>query len=91
MRPFPRQCALLYLSWDLIWFRPFVPPGRPEEFVGAGPEDWDAFHGLILTDEMSRCGSGGFVWGLCGGLGIGLPPVLHFGSDYLKQKVIVFL
>ena len=28
----------------------------------------------------------GFVWGLCGGLGIGLPPVLHFGSDYLKDK-----
>lgn len=32
----------------------------------------------------------GFVWGLCGGLGIGLPPVLHFGSDYLKHKARAF-
>lgn len=60
----------------------------PTEFVGEGPEDWDVFHGAILTDELSRCGSGGFVWGLVGGLGIGLPPVMHFGSDFLKKKVV---
>lgn len=25
---------------------------------------------------------------LVGGLGIGLPPIINFGSDYLKDKVI---
>merc|ERR1711862_239990 len=39
------------------------------------------------TDEICRCGSAGVLWGLYGGLSIGLPPVLHFGSDYLKAKV----
>jgi alkylation response protein AidB-like acyl-CoA dehydrogenase len=60
----------------------------PAEFVGdGGPEDFDAFHSLILIEELGRCGSGGVLWGLMGGMGIGLPPILHFGSDYLKQKV----
>lgn len=52
------------------------------------PERWDLFHELILTDELSRVGSGGLVWNLIGGFGIGCPPVLHFGSDELKKKVL---
>lgn len=43
---------------------------------------------MILTDEVSRCGSGGVLWGLYGGLSIGLPPIIHFASDYLKKKVV---
>jgi len=36
---------------------------------------------------MSRpCGSG-LTWGLSGGLGIGLPPVMNFGSDELKKRI----
>ncbi len=50
-------------------------------------QGFDAFHELILIDEVSRCGSGGVVWGLVEGLQIGLPPVLHFGSDELKARV----
>jgi hypothetical protein len=52
------------------------------------PERWDLFHELVLTDELSRCGSGGLVWNLVGGFGIGCPPVLHFGSPELKKKVL---
>ena len=52
------------------------------------PEEFNAFHEFIICDELSRCGSGGVLWGLIGGLGIGLPPVLHFGSDYIKDKVV---
>ncbi|KAI8823662.1 acyl-CoA dehydrogenase/oxidase [Fimicolochytrium jonesii] len=52
------------------------------------PEEFDSFHEFIICDELSRCGSGGVLWGLIGGLGIGLPPVVHFGSDYLKNKVV---
>lgn len=55
--------------------------------AGVKPEEYDAFHSFIIIDELSRCGSGGVLWGLLGGLSIGLPPVLHFGSDFLKKKV----
>jgi len=67
----------------------------PTKYVGANiaggvkPEEWDAFHELILTDEVARCGSGGVLWGLYGGLSIGLPPVLNHGSEELKQRVAV--
>ncbi len=56
---------------------------------GVKPEEMDYFHELIFIDELSRCGSGGVLWGISGGLSIGLPPVLHFGSEELKQKVAV--
>lgn len=58
----------------------------PTEYVGPGPEGFDYFHEYIAIDETSRCGSGGVLWGLTGGLSIGLPPVLNFGSQYLKDK-----
>jgi len=28
------------------------------------------------------------LWGLFGGLSIGLPPVIHFGSKFLKDKTV---
>ena len=65
-------------------------PRDPQEYAGEPPEElreFDYFHELIMIDEISRCGSGGVLWGLFGGLSIGLPPVLNFGSQYLKQKV----
>ncbi|CEP09878.1 hypothetical protein [Parasitella parasitica] len=43
-------------------------------------DEWDPFHSVIVTDELSRCGSGG--------ASIGLPPILHFGSEFLKDKVV---
>ena len=52
------------------------------------PEEFNPFHEFVICDELARCGSGGVLWGLIGGLGIGLPPVLHFGSDYIKGKVV---
>lgn len=52
------------------------------------PEDWDLFHEMIITDELSRTGSGGFVWNLIGGFGIGCPPVMKFGSQALKDRII---
>lgn len=56
--------------------------------AGLDPKKLDAFHEFIVCDELSRCGSGGVLWGLIGGLGIGLPPVLQFGSEYLRNKVM---
>jgi len=54
---------------------------------GIAPNEFDAFHEMILLEEVSRAGSGGVVWGLFAGLSIGLPPVLHFGNKALQEKV----
>ncbi|CAO3672557.1 unnamed protein product [Umbelopsis ramanniana] len=62
----------------------YLPYGLP---AGINPKDWDAFHEMIVIDEIARCGSGGLLWGLQGGLSIGLPPVLLFGSKYLQDKI----
>jgi predicted heme/steroid binding protein len=32
--------------------------------AGLKPEEMDAFHEFIVCDELSRCGSGGVLWGL---------------------------
>jgi len=58
---------------------------------GVKPEEFDAFHELILHDELGRVASGGAIGALFGGLSIGLPPILNFGSKYLQDKVRVIL
>eukprot|EP00026_Physarum_polycephalum_P005611 Phypoly_transcript_05646.p1 GENE.Phypoly_transcript_05646~~Phypoly_transcript_05646.p1 ORF type:complete len:560 (+),score=69.76 Phypoly_transcript_05646:55-1680(+) len=68
-------------------------PWNPEysgTYVAGGikPEELDVFHDMILIDELSRCGAGGVVWGLVGGLGIGLPPVVNFGSKQLQDRIV---
>lgn len=64
--------------------------GWPEDIPGIlpRPEGYDHFFGVIAQDEISRCASGGVVWGLIGCMGIGLPPVAHYGSDELKARVV---
>ncbi|KAM3504093.1 hypothetical protein MY11210_008480 [Beauveria gryllotalpidicola] len=52
------------------------------------PEKWDLFHEMLLTDELCRTGSGGFIWNLIGGYGIGAPPVIKFGQQALKDRVL---
>mmetsp|Transcript_10785 Transcript_10785/g.15000 ORF Transcript_10785/g.15000 Transcript_10785/m.15000 type:complete len:522 (+) Transcript_10785:178-1743(+) len=61
----------------------------PKEYASTdGPSDFDAFHELILIDELGRCGSGGVLWGLFEGIQIGLPPIINFGTKYLKDRVV---
>lgn len=43
---------------------------------------------LIVIDELSRSGSGGLVWAIIGSIAIGLPPIIKFGSDELKQHIV---
>ena len=52
------------------------------------PEKWDLFHELLVTDEISRAGSGGLVWNLIGGFGIGCPPVVKFGKKALVDRIL---
>jgi alkylation response protein AidB-like acyl-CoA dehydrogenase/predicted heme/steroid binding protein len=65
----------------------------PVEYAPAAvksvPTDkWDLFHEMIVTDELSRTGSGGFVWNLIGGFGIGCPPLVKFGQKALKDRIM---
>ncbi|KAK5126789.1 hypothetical protein LTR85_009723 [Meristemomyces frigidus] len=52
------------------------------------PEKWDLFHEMLLTDELSRTGSGGFVWNVLGGFGIGCPPLVKFGKKELVNRIV---
>lgn len=52
------------------------------------PEQWDLFHEMLVTDELSRSASGGLVWNLIGGFGIGCPPVVKFGKKALVQRIL---
>merc|ERR1711865_1035433 len=49
----------------------------------------DPFFDLIMWDELARAASGGLVATLFGSgpAGIGLPPILMFGSKYLQDKI----
>lgn len=68
-----------------------IAVGRPWPAKYIGPctlgYEPDYFHELIVFDELSRCGSGGFMWGLAGGMVIGLPPVLKWATEEVKQRV----
>jgi alkylation response protein AidB-like acyl-CoA dehydrogenase len=43
---------------------------------------------MIVTQELVRCGARGYADGIQSGAVIGLPPVLNFGSEELKAKVV---
>lgn len=67
--------------------------GYPKQYTdkhvdSVGPDQWDLFHEFVLTDELCRVGAGGFIWNVMGGFGIGLPPVLKFGSAALCRAVV---
>ena len=59
------------------------------EGIPPRPEGFDGFFIVIAFDELCRCASGGVVWGLTGGFGIGLPPIVHSPTidNALKQRV----
>ena len=61
--------------------------GAPPEYGGTPPEGgWDYFMVFIQSYELTRYGTGGLITGLyC--LSIGLPPILHHGSEEMKQTV----
>ncbi|KAG9005113.1 hypothetical protein FRB93_009983 [Tulasnella sp. JGI-2019a] len=52
------------------------------------PEEFDYFHEMIITQEISRIGVRGYGDGILAGMVIGLPPVLNFGSEELKARIV---
>ena len=59
--------------------------GYPEEFGGIS-EGIDSWHMWIANEELARIGAGGIPASLMVH-GIGLPPVINWGSAALKEKV----
>ena len=59
--------------------------GFPEQYGGIG--EGDVFMKIAATEELMRSGSGGLVASL-GSLDIGLPPIVNWGSEQLKQRVV---
>lgn len=54
------------------------PSGKPVE-------ELDVFHAMIMTDETSRI-EGGVTSSLGGGSVIGVPPIVHYGTEEQKAK-----
>lgn len=57
-------------------------------FADIKPEEFDYFHEMILTQELARTGVRGFMDGFQGGMVIGLPPIINFGTPELQQEII---
>lgn len=60
--------------------------GYPEEFGGTS-EGIDIWYKNILNEELARIGVGGVAATLMVH-GIGLPPVVNFAQDHIKQAVV---
>ena len=59
--------------------------GFPEEYGGT-LKDIDVWHSWIINEELARIGVGGVSASLMVH-GIGLPPVVNWGSSQMKQRV----
>jgi acyl-CoA dehydrogenase len=57
----------------------------PEEYGGEGG---DYLHDAVLTEELSRAGSGGLAAGIGAHIGIATPPVWKFGTEDQKQRFL---
>ena len=57
----------------------------PEELGGEGG---DYLHDAVLSEELSRCGSGGVAAGIGAHVGIATPPVWKFGTEDQKQRFL---
>jgi acyl-CoA dehydrogenase len=60
--------------------------GYPEEFGGLS-DGIDSFHGIIVSEEIARSGATGISSSLLVHE-IGLPPVVNYGDDAMKEAVI---
>ncbi|MCA9661108.1 MAG: acyl-CoA dehydrogenase family protein, partial [Myxococcales bacterium] len=58
--------------------------GFPEEYGGV-PGDHRSM--IVVVDELAKAASGGLIAGLLSH-GIGLPPIVNFGSDALKARLV---
>lgn len=78
-------CEIPQALWPKAGALGLLGLGYPEVYGGtrAGIDVW---HQWITQEELARIGAGGIVASLMVH-GIGLPPVIHWGSEAMKQAV----
>jgi len=59
--------------------------GYPEQYGGI-QEGIDQFYGIVTSEELARIGAGGINASLMVH-GIGLPPIIHTGSEEMKERI----
>jgi acyl-CoA dehydrogenase len=57
----------------------------PHEYGGRGGDHLDD---AVLSEELSRCGSGGLAAGIGAHVGIATPPVWRFGTEDQKERFL---
>ncbi|KAL4802551.1 acyl-CoA dehydrogenase/oxidase [Aspergillus unguis] len=62
--------------------------GITELLGGLRIDDFDYFHFAIYISEMRRLGVGGPTSSLSTGMAYGMPPVIAYGSEELKQRLL---
>jgi len=83
--------AIFKKAYEAGWLPGIIGKSWPVKYAGSNiaggvkPEEYDAFHELIIIDEVSRSASAGVAFSLLMALDVGLPPVMHFGLG-AKEK-----
>ena len=67
--------------WNKAGEQGFLAPTVPEEYGGVGV---DFRYNAIVDEEVSRAGLSGIGWGLHSDIGV--PYILNYGSEEIKQK-----
>lgn len=65
-----------------------IPEPNLWSMAGIKPEEIDAFHMAVLTEERSRMMGPGAEDGISAGISIGIGPVAHFGQEWTKGQFI---
>ncbi|KZL84349.1 acyl-CoA dehydrogenase domain-containing protein [Colletotrichum incanum] len=83
----PDEARLHYARAGLIF------PDLPSEYRqgvplpgGVPAEEWDTFHSLVVSYELSKIWAAGVSAGISGGTTIGVPPVIHYGTNEQKRR-----
>lgn len=58
------------------------------DILGVPVEEWDYLHTAIWVDERSRTGISGPGSSMSPGFAYGIPPILSFGSEALKERFL---
>ncbi|KAK4953497.1 hypothetical protein LTR66_013636 [Elasticomyces elasticus] len=59
-----------------------------KDILGTPVAEWDYIHTAVYLDEMSRTGISGPGSGMTAGMAFGVPPVIKFGSEQLKERFV---
>ncbi|KRX00823.1 Cytochrome b5-like heme/steroid binding domain [Pseudocohnilembus persalinus] len=60
---------------------------KSDTILGVDVDKLDYFHELVLIEESMKGLSNGVIWGF-GSIAIALPPLLNYGSEFLKDKYV---